>query len=204
MFKLFSSTGPVFEGTSDQLRQHLSSPRTMTKTREPAQTARAAVRRDLTRLYRDPALNVPSNKPDEPVTATVASLMSRPAISITTVQNLGDAWQLLQQHDIAQLVVMDPPFRLVGLLARTDVLKCLIIRKGQISFVSGGPITSLMQHPVIAVSEGENVHQAALLMLERNINALPVIDNRDQLSGVISRHDILGFLARARPLTLRA
>ncbi|UTW13384.1 CBS domain-containing protein [Marinobacterium rhizophilum] len=204
MFKLFSSTGPEFEGTSDQLRKHLGSPRTSTKTRANAQTPRTATRFDPTRLYRDPALSAGLQQPVEPATATVASLMARPPVSITTVQHMGDAWRLLQQHDIAQLVVLDPPFRLVGMLTRTAILKCLVIRHGQISFISGDPITALMQQPVIAVSESEDVRQAALLMLERGINALPVIDNRDRLTGVISRHDILGFLARARPLTLRA
>jgi acetoin utilization protein AcuB len=204
VFKLFSSTGPVFEGTSDQLRQHLGSPRTREKSRGSAQMPRTTARLDPTRFYRDSALSAGSQEPAEQPTATVASLMARPAISITTVQHIGDAWQLLQQHDIAQLIVIDPPFRLVGMLTRTDILKCLVIRNGQIRFISGGPITALMQQPVIAVSESENVRQAALLMLEYNINALPVIDNRDQLSGVISRRDILSFLARARPLALRA
>lgn len=204
MFKLFSSTGPVFEGTSDQLRQHLGSPRTRAKNRDAAQSSRTRARLDPTRIYRDPALGTGPQQAAEQAAATVASLMTSPAISITTVQHIGDAWQLLQQHDIAQLIVIDPPFRLVGMLTRTSILKCLVIRNGQISFISGGPITALMQQPVIAVSESENVRQAALLMLECNINALPVIDSRDQLSGVISRRDILGFLARTRPLALRA
>ncbi|ANG63467.1 hypothetical protein A8C75_13960 [Marinobacterium aestuarii] len=130
--------------------------------------------------------------------------MSRKAISISTLQNLGDAWQLMQQHDIAQLVVITPPLQLVGMLTRTEVLKCLMVRNGQVSFVSGSPISALMQQPMIVVSETEDIRQTALLMLERDINALAVIDSRDQLSGVISRRDILGFLARARPLTLRA
>jgi CBS domain-containing protein len=141
---------------------------------------------------------------DEQTAGTIASLMSRPPISITTLQNLGDAWQLMQQHDIAQLVVIDPPALLVGMLTRTEVLKSLMIRDGKISFVSGGPISTFMQQPIIAVSENENIRQVALLMLERDINALPVLNRYNQLSGLVSRRDVLSFLARARPLTLRA
>ncbi len=205
MFKLFSSAGPVFEGTSDQLRIYLGQPRTIARPRSPAQKSRGAARLDPTRLYRDPALSEPSRpQSDDQTTGTVASLMSYPPITITTLQNLGDAWHLMQQHDIAQLVVIDPPAQLVGMLTRTEVLKCLMIRDGKISFVSGGPISTLMQQPVIAVSENENIRQVALLMLERDLNALPVINRHNQLNGVISRRDILSFLARARPLTLRA
>lgn len=205
MFKLFSSTGPVFEGNSDQLRQHLGAPRSTAQPGTSAQNARAAARLDPTRFYRDPALGAqPQQASEDQALSTVASLMSRKAISISTLQNLGDAWQLMQQHDIAQLVVITPPLQLVGMLTRTEVLKCLMVRNGQVSFVSGSPISALMQHPMIVVSETEDIRQTALLMLERDINALAVIDSRDQLSGVISRRDILGFLARARPLALRA
>jgi CBS domain-containing protein len=205
VFKLFSSTGPVFEGNSDQLRQYLGAPRSKAQPSISAQTVRTAARLDPTRFYRNPALGVqPQHDTEDQASSTVASLMSRPPVSITTLQNLGDAWQLMQQHDIAQLVVIAPPLHLVGMLTRTEVLKCLMVRNGQVSFVSGSPITALMQQPIIAVSETEDIRQAALLMLERDINALAVIDSRDQLSGVISQRDILGFLARARPLTLRA
>nr|WP_067298353.1 CBS domain-containing protein [Marinobacterium profundum] len=205
MFKLFSSTGPVFEGNSDQLRQHLGAPRSTAQPGTTAQNAPAAARPDPTRFYRNSALGTqPQQGTEDQASSTVASLMSRKPISITTLQNLGDAWQLMQRHNIAQLVVMAPPLQMVGMLTRTEVLKCLMVRNGKVSFVSGSPITELMQQPMIAVSETEDIRQAALLMLERDINALAVVDSRDQLSGVISRRDILGFLARARPLTLRA
>jgi acetoin utilization protein AcuB len=207
LFKIFSSAGRVFEGTSDQLRQRLRLPRTASQTQPPHTGAQRDSSPDPTRAYRELAQNTRTQKPSsEPPQGprTVASLMSSPPVTISILQNLGDAWQLMERHDVAQLPVMGQARQLVGMLSRTEVLKCLMVRNGEISFVSGQPIAQIMRQPVVAVHESEDVRQAALLMLDQDLNAMPVINNRDQLTGMLSRHDILGFLANARPLMLRA
>ena len=47
----------------------------------------------------------------------------------------------------------------------------------------------LMTSPVITVAADATVGEAARLMLERNISALPVLNDRDRLVGIMSHSD---------------
>ncbi len=196
MIKVFSSAGRIFEGTSEQLRQRLSLPRTATQIQPRQPGPRIA---DPAQAYSDLAAQNLSQ-----ITRSGASLMSRPPITISTLQTLSDAWHLMQQHDFAQLPVMNQTKQLVGMLSRTEVLKYLMMRDDQICFISAHPITELMEQSVIAVDEAEDVLRVALLMLDRDVNAVPVVNYQDQLTGIISRRDILRYLVGARSLALRA
>lgn len=194
MFKLFSPAGREFAGTQEELKQRVGQVASTNDTRPG--TAIALRPADRTQTYRDiaPAAARPLG---------VADLMSRQPVTLTTLQDITTAWQLMQQHDIAQLPILQPPQRLVGLLTREEVLKCLVIRDERIGFVSSQRITDLMQQPVIAVEANDDIRQVALLLLDEGLNAAPVVDQRDQLIGIISRSDILGFLASTRPVALR-
>ncbi|HXF62935.1 MAG TPA: DUF190 domain-containing protein [Caldilineaceae bacterium] len=57
---------------------------------------------------------------------TAADLMTRPAITIRTDTPLGDALQLMIQHRIKRLPVVDEEGRLVGLLGRSSLLRGLL------------------------------------------------------------------------------
>ena len=56
-----------------------------------------------------------------------------------------------------------------------------------------------MTSPVITVAADATVGEAARLMLERNISALPVLDEGENLVGILSHTDF-GLSPRYRPL----
>lgn len=55
-------------------------------------------------------------------------------------------------------------------------------------------IREIMKSPVIAVTPSETIGQALEIMYKENINGMPVIDEANQLLGMIVKADIYRFL----------
>ncbi len=52
-------------------------------------------------------------------------------------------------------------------------------------------VRQIMTTPVITVEEGCSLQDAAKMMLDRNIGCLPVVDDRDELCGILTESDFV-------------
>ena len=59
-------------------------------------------------------------------TETAAELMTTPVVTITTETTLSEALQLMLEHKIKRLPVVDEAGRLLGLLGRASLLQGLL------------------------------------------------------------------------------
>jgi CBS-domain-containing membrane protein len=62
-------------------------------------------------------------------------------------------------------------------------------------------VTEIMSRPVITVTPDTGIKAAARLLVERAISALPVIDAKGELVGIVSEADLLPLETRPDPLT---
>ncbi len=56
-------------------------------------------------------------------------------------------------------------------------------------------VAEVMRKKVFTVNEHDSWHEAAALMKKREVNRLPVVDEDGKLKGIITRTDLLNFLA---------
>jgi len=96
-----------------------------------------------------------------------------------------DAVQVMAEHDIGSLVVMDRG-RMVGMLTFAEVLKALSERGGTLGDLRSGAIAE--SNPLTA-APGIEVMELRRMMLERHARYVPVLDGTTLL-GVISFHDV--------------
>jgi CBS domain-containing protein len=96
-----------------------------------------------------------------------------------------DAVQVMAEHDIGSLVVMDRG-RMVGMLTFAEVLKALSERRGTLGDLRSGAIAE--SNPLTA-APGIEVMELRRMMLERHARYVPVLDGTTLL-GVISFHDV--------------
>jgi CBS domain-containing protein len=62
-------------------------------------------------------------------------------------------------------------------------------------------VSEIMSRPVITVTPDTGVKAAAKLLVERDISALPVVDAKGRLVGIVSEADLLSIETRPDPLT---
>jgi len=98
---------------------------------------------------------------------------------------LWSAVQMMAEHDIGSVVVMDKG-KLVGILTFREVIKTLHGNGGRIG---DGTIGQAMDREPRTVTPGTDVNEVRRLMLESHIRYLPVLDG-PTLAGVISFYDV--------------
>ena len=96
------------------------------------------------------------------------------------------ALQLLAQHEVGALVVMDGP-RLVGIVSERDYTRKIALQ-GRSS--RDTPVSDIMTAQVLTVGPGTGTRACMALMSERKIRHLPVVDGNTVL-GMISIRDIM-------------
>lgn len=62
-------------------------------------------------------------------------------------------------------------------------------------------VTQIMSHPVISATPETPIKEAARLMVEHGISALPVLDSKGGLAGIVSEADLIPIEARPDPRT---
>ena len=96
-----------------------------------------------------------------------------------------DAVEVMAQHDIGSLVVMDHG-RMTGMLTFAEVLKSLAERRGSLG---DQIVADICQREPLVASPGLDVMELRRVMLERHARYVPVMDGAT-LQGVVSFHDV--------------
>ncbi|MDD1709207.1 MAG: CBS domain-containing protein [Methanoregulaceae archaeon] len=81
--------------------------------------------------------------------------------------------------------------KVVGMISRRDLLKD---GRWRASTETTTPVDALMTTPVVTTGPDDDVRTAADIMVKHDISRLPVME-KDQIIGIIDRHDILNCLA---------
>lgn len=145
----------------------------------------------------------------------VADAMSRTLVTVMPGHSVKHAAQIMVDHRVSGLPVVDGDGHLAGILTEGDLLRRVefglpgggMSWSGAMSpagtardFVKANSwrVSDVMSHPVATISDHAPLADAAILLATRGIKRLPVI--RDgKLVGIVSRADLLRAVAAAIP-----
>jgi len=130
--------------------------------------------------------------------------MSRNPIAISPEASIQQAIELMKEHSIRHLPVVDGEERLVGWVSDTDLRGVFIA-----SMIEELTVGDVMIADPITVSSTDVLEQAALLITKHKIGGMPVLED-GKLVGIITVVDILeafvdimGVLASSSRLDVR-
>jgi CBS domain-containing protein len=98
---------------------------------------------------------------------------------------LGDALQIMSEHDIGSLVVMEHG-DLVGMLTFREVISAIVQSGGSVGMRQ---VRSVMDDCPLTCTPGTEIDEVRRMMLERHARYMPVLNART-LMGVISFYDV--------------
>lgn len=145
----------------------------------------------------------------------VKDLMTKNVISVKPDELLGDVVVKFMGNKISGAPVVDEG-ELVGVISKADILKqlstagsiheLLVAVSGlweknkknnnmdYLKKVSERVVSDVMSRHVVTVDPESSIERAARLMVNRNINRLPVVENK-KLLGIVARGDLIKALA---------
>ncbi len=107
------------------------------------------------------------------------------------------AAQLMRERHVGYLVVTEPGAtgrgRPVGVLTDRDIVVAVVARKVDAEKIAVGDV---MTQPAVTVRATDPVEKALHEMRRVGVRRLPVVDQQGMLLGIVSRDDVLSFIAR--------
>ncbi|XP_062220741.1 uncharacterized protein LOC133920105 [Phragmites australis] len=108
-------------------------------------------------------------------------VMSAPVLVATAEQTLEEVECHFEV--VSGLPVVDSSLRCVGMVVKND--------RARASHGSKTKIAQVMTSPTITLSSDKTVMDAAALMLKKKIHRLPIVNQDNQVIGIVTRADVL-------------
>ena len=153
-----------------------------------------------------------------PVNTKISEVMSTDPVVIGGDLPIADAADRMAELGVSALPVVDHDRRLIGLLRDDDlivsearvhaprflnILGATIPLPGEMKHleaelrkVAGSTAGDLMEPNPSVTHEDDSLEDAATLMHESSVNHLPVVDGAGKVVGMLTRADIVRFIAR--------
>lgn len=141
---------------------------------------------------------------------TVGEVMTGEVVAVTRATGISEVADLLSEHTISGMPVVDDERRVIGIVTEADVLAMAGMKKGstfrdKLKHILGDPLpvtkkdhtlTEVMTAPAITTTPDADIREVAAVLNEKRIKRLPVVDNEGRLIGIISRGDIVKALGK--------
>lgn len=122
----------------------------------------------------------------------VRTTMTRDVLFVAPEDSLAEAYELMRENRIRHLAVVEDN-RLAGVLSEKDVFLFSEV-DGDRMHVREFAVADAMTEDVLTCRPGTTVGDAAALMIEKQINCLPVTTADGALVGMITSSDLLDLL----------
>lgn len=122
----------------------------------------------------------------------IVQVMTPDPATISPQSSAAEARRLLNSNVINHLPVVEDG-RLVGIVSSSDFLK-LHLLDGKLPIVSDATVNQIMETNVIVVNKNATLRDAAEKLSVGGFHALPVIDRKRHLVGMVTSSDLIGVL----------
>ena len=116
-------------------------------------------------------------------------LIKRPPISVISTTPVQHAVEIMGEHKIGSVIVVNGDGGPIGVLTQSDVVRRVVL--GRVPLET--PITEVMSHAPATLPDTANAYDAMFAMASRGIRHLLLVDESARLSGVISERDLFAL-----------
>lgn len=131
-------------------------------------------------------------------------VMSRALLTLPITLDLVTAWRRLDEQGYGQAPAVDGNGRLVGMVTRDALMRALDLVDGDARDPLARSVGDVMLTPAVSADPVSSVRRVARVMLEYDLAGVPVVNEQDELVGIVTRGDILRAVANEPPLNLWA
>ncbi len=146
--------------------------------------------------------------------AKVRDVMTTRVVAVKRNATFKDMAALLTEYRVSAFPVLDDEGKVIGVVSEADMLskEALVadmgVQAARLARIPGSPYhdefakaaavtaADLMTNPPVVVTPDEPVTSAARLMYHGRVKRLPVVGEKGQLVGIVSRADVLSVYSR--------
>ncbi|WP_456329380.1 CBS domain-containing protein [Archaeoglobus sp.] len=117
----------------------------------------------------------------------VKEVMTTVVCTVKRTDSVHNLAKKLVEYGVGSAVVVEDGHP-VGIVTEKDLISKIVARNKVPSKVL---VEEVMSQPVITISPNTSLREAARIMMKKGIRRLPVVNNNDELVGIITDNDIL-------------
>jgi CBS domain-containing protein len=130
-------------------------------------------------------------------------IMTRTVFTVSSDSSVQTAAALLSDHRVTSLPVLDEDDRVIGIVSEADLIRNRMPHDPRSHLRPDAHeqpdparlVRDVMSDSVVCLGENADTADLAVLMLDKNIRAVPIVDGA-RLLGIVSRRDLLRTLIR--------
>ena len=116
----------------------------------------------------------------------VRDVMTRTVVTATPDMSAAQAGKKMVENRVGSVIIVKDG-RPVGIVTESDMVAKVIFKNVKPSSIK---LEQLMSKPLITTKSSDDIHEAVLMMAQKKIRRLPVIDG-DELVGIITDADVI-------------
>lgn len=142
-------------------------------------------------------------------------IMTKEVVTVKEDDTVKVAAKLINERGISGLPIVSEDRKVIGIITEGDLIRRVakisgpsfieifgalfpIESKkdfmGKIDRYMGYLVKDMMSKDVITISENTEIEDVATMMIDKKIKTLPIVDDKKELVGIISRRDIMKIL----------
>jgi CBS domain-containing protein len=127
----------------------------------------------------------------------IREIMSSPVYVVSPDETVARARNLMLRHKIGRLVLMENN-KPIGIVTKKDISRRLNQAEPQWRRrpIDSIPIRQVMTESLITIYPDATPKQISELMVENNIGGLPVVNNKDEVIGIVTKWDIIRYFSK--------
>lgn len=130
----------------------------------------------------------------------VSDVMTKNVKSVRMSSTLGEVLQTMRDLGFEAIPVTGSQRELLGIVTEHDLLVKLGENPSR-EFLEQTKVADIMAKEVVSIGQSEIIESACYLMQKHDFNALPVVDDEDNLSGIVTQTDIFSMMVDMMGLT---
>lgn len=115
--------------------------------------------------------------------------MTKNPITISVGAVAKQAMDLIQKNNLRSLPIMEKG-KLVGILTKEDIMGQFLCDNKGCRYKEQTPIEDIMTKRVFTVRDNDYIEVAVMLLKDRRISTVPVLDKNDEMVGIVTRTDV--------------
>lgn len=133
------------------------------------------------------------------LTKPLSDVMSTRLFTCSPSDETDNVWKMMKKRSFSGCPVVEKG-KPVGIVTQQNLLESGALlpgfeaKKGR--FKTPTKISSVMKTPVVSLKTTDTVRDAVVLMLDKNIGHVPIVDDRGMLIGIVDREDVVKTLIK--------
>jgi CBS domain-containing protein len=126
----------------------------------------------------------------------VDQLMSTKVLTINDTATIKECYDLMQEYKVQQLpIIADSKLHLKGIVTIQDITRYIFSDIQYAEHNAHNAVSNISTKKVITTDPISDIRRVSKVMMDFNINAIPVVNNEDMLVGMVSRNDIVNAVS---------